>query len=77
MKIGINDGCANGGMMDSLSIEPMEPGWEPMVVVDVPDEKWAEWLTFLKEHNTWDKYWSKLFTTAYNSRPKRRGDSGQ
>lgn len=49
MKVGINDGCANGGMMDSLSIAPLaeEPDWEPYWTVEVTDQEWAEWEAFL------------------------------
>lgn len=58
MKIGINDGCANGGMMDSLSISPKEEGdWDPMYVVEVTNEEWAAWEAFLREENKWDLFW--------------------
>jgi hypothetical protein len=64
MKIGINDGCANGGMMDSLSIGKMEedPDWEPFVQVEVTEEEWTSWEVFLKEHEKWETFWNnKMF----------------
>lgn len=61
MKVGINDGCAHGGMMDSLSIHPLkeEKGWQPMYTVEVTEEEWAEWQAFLKLHNKWEGFWDK------------------
>lgn len=58
-KIGINDRCANGGMMDSLSISPLaeDDGWEPMYTVDVTDEEWSAWQAHLKEHDKWADFW--------------------
>lgn len=66
MKIGINDGCANGGMMDSLSISPLDtnPGWEPNYTVEVTKEEWAEWQLFLKEHRKWEHFWDKKTADA-------------
>ena len=60
MKIGIWDGCANGGMMDSLSISPYkENDGEPYAIAEVTEEKWAEWKAFLKEHDKWSVFWDK------------------
>lgn len=64
MKVGISDGCANGGMMDSLDIHPLEdePDWEPYYTVEVTAQKWEEWQSFLKLHNKWERFWdNKMF----------------
>jgi hypothetical protein len=55
MKITIRDGCANGGMMDSLSIYPAED--EDDVTCEVAEEAWREWQAFLKQHNKWERFW--------------------
>lgn len=60
MKIGIWDGCANGGMMDSLSIHEYEEGnGEPYAIAEISEKKWAEWQAFLKEHNKWELFWDR------------------
>lgn len=58
MKISIWDGCANGGMMDSLNIKPfVEGNGKPYAVAEVTSELWAEWQAFLKEYNKWELFW--------------------
>lgn len=61
LKVGINDGCANGGMMDSLSIALMseEPGWEPYYTAEVTEREWQEWLSFLEAEIRWARFWDK------------------
>lgn len=60
MKIRINDGCANGGMMDSLSIRPDEGGDDSYgTLVDVTDEEWSRWQEFLKLHEHWEVFWDR------------------
>ncbi len=71
-KIAIWDGCAHGGMMDSLSIHPYEeddgvPTW----VADVSEEDWTAWELFLKEHGKWDVFWDKQMTSANRHRNKK------
>lgn len=64
LKIGITDGCANGGMMDSLSIYEMEDGDEPYFTTTVTAEKWAEWKAFLKLHDKWEQFWDAKLMAA-------------
>jgi hypothetical protein len=61
MKVGVNDGCAHGGLMDSLSIEPMEDNkdWRPYWIVEVTDEEWKNWQAHLEEHFKWEKFWDR------------------
>lgn len=69
MKIGINDGCAHGGMMDSLTISPMkeDKDWKPEWITEVSQEEWDNWQAFLKEHNKWEMFWySKLTKENWN-----------
>lgn len=63
MKIGIWAGCANGGMMDSLSISPFsEDDGEPDAVYDCSYAEWTEWKAHLKEHTKWARFWNdKLY----------------
>ncbi len=70
MKVGINDGCANGGMMDSLSIETLEGNedWEPYWIAEVTDEEWMNWRAHLKEHAKWEKFWDKKLTKENRNR---------
>lgn len=74
MKIGINDGCANGGMMDSMSISPFTPedkNWEPTYTVEVTEEQWAEWQAFLLLHDRWESFWDTLMRDATRRSRKR------
>lgn len=76
MKVGINDGCANGGMMDSLSIdefteEDETDGWTPAYTVEVTEAEWAAWTAHLKEHKKWERFWDKrMLEEEARSRPK-------
>lgn len=64
MKVGINVGCAHGGLMDSLSIEKMEEDddWMPYYTVEVSEEDWALWESFLKLHDHWEAFWNNRMT---------------
>lgn len=67
MKIGIWDGCANGGMMDSMSMSPYVGGNEkPYAIADIPEEIWHNWQVFLKEHDKWERYWDQLLIAKEN-----------
>lgn len=70
MRIGINDGCAHGGMMDSLTIHPMKPreDWEPYWVTEVTDEEWSQWQAFLDQHNKWERFWDSKMTKENRNR---------
>lgn len=61
LKVGINDGCANGGMMDSLSISLMSenPDWEPYYQTEVTQQEWDKWITHLRAHAEWERFWDK------------------
>lgn len=67
MKVGIWDGCANGGMMDSLSIDKFTPGdGQPYAVCEITDEQWEEWEAFLKLHDKWEAFWDKQLIAKEN-----------
>lgn len=70
MKVQIQDGCANGGMMDSLSIDLVDEGEEVhphSFVTEVSPHEWARWEAFLKEHDMWERFWDKkLLTRDYH-----------
>lgn len=60
MKIGINYGCANGGMMDSMTMTPIDgrdPGWKPPYIVEVTEAEWEEWQVHLRAHGRWEEFW--------------------
>ena len=74
MKVGIWDGCANGGMMDSLNIDEfVEGNGQPYAVVDIPLAKWEEWQAFLELHNNWEHYWDRHLLAKENryQKPKK------
>lgn len=70
MKVGINAGCANGGMMDSLSIHKMDEDedWNPECMVEVSEEEWALWEAFLELHSHWSNFWNNRMTKKSKSK---------
>lgn len=73
LKVGINDGCANGGMMDSLSISLLseDPDWEPFRKAEVTQEEWDSWQAFLKEHDKWELFWDKKMREGEKRAPRK------
>lgn len=76
MKVGIWDGCANGGLMDSLNIDaltgdPAQDG-QPVSTVEISEEKWKEWEAFLKLHEQWERFWDKALIEGSKQRRNKK-----